>query len=122
MSSSNQPGVVWRLKSLELVSLLTHDTPRVYTSKNLPKMDELRRAPTRELDRFEETALKAVRGGEPIVFETEGDNLRMMGALLAAEQCTNCHSAKRGDLMGAFSYRFARDPSSPKPKREVSVF
>jgi hypothetical protein len=79
-------------------------------------MDELRQAPTRELNHFEATALKTIRGGEPIMFEQEGDNLRMMGSLLAAEQCTNCHAVQRSDLLGAFSSQFGRDPALPEAK------
>ncbi len=40
-------SVTWLIEKLELVSLLKHDTPRVYESENLPRMDELRDAPTR---------------------------------------------------------------------------
>jgi hypothetical protein len=122
VKTPSQPGAVWRLKSLELVSLLTHETPRVYTSKNLPKMDELRQAPTRALNSFEATALQAIRKDEPVVFDRERDNLQMLGSLLAAEQCTNCHTAQRGDLLGAFSYRFARDPATPDPAKMTAVF
>jgi len=28
----------------------------------------------------------------------------MLGSLRAAKQCLECHTAKRGDLLGAFSY------------------
>jgi hypothetical protein len=40
----------WQVERLELISLLKHDRPVAYFSNNLPKMDELRDAPTRPLD------------------------------------------------------------------------
>jgi hypothetical protein len=118
----DQSGVVWRLKSLELVSLLKQETPRVYSSKNLPRMEELNQTPTRALDPFETRALGGIKKGEPLVFEQDDNHLRMMGPLRAAQQCTECHNAERNDLLGAFSYQFARDPALRKPKQTVSVF
>jgi hypothetical protein len=105
----------WRIASLELVSLLKHEVPAAYQSKNLPRMDELTEAPTRPLDGFEANALGQLRSGEQIVVEEDADELRMVGSLRAAEKCTACHSVSRGDLLGAFTYRLRRD--SPTRKR-----
>ena len=40
----------WKVESIELVGLVTHDSPVVYISEHLPRMDELRTAPYRAPD------------------------------------------------------------------------
>jgi hypothetical protein len=106
----------WQLTSLELVSLLKHEAPVAYLSKNLPRMDDLDDAAIRPLDEFEIKALSQLRAGEEIVFESTSDELRMLGSLRAARLCTECHSVNRGDLLGAFTYRLRRDvPIRRKP-------
>jgi hypothetical protein len=104
--------VVWRVRRLELVGLLKHDEPVVYLSDHLPRMDELRDAPTRPLDDFEREGLAALRRGEDL-HTAPGPNgrLRMLGSVRAVKQCVGCHEACRGDLLGAFSYVLARAPA-----------
>jgi hypothetical protein len=99
----------WQVERLELVGLLKYDEPVVYLSDYLPKMDELRDAPTRPLDAFEQEALTALRGGEDLMVRDGSDRMRMLGSLRAAKQCLRCHQVERGDLLGAFSYRLARE-------------
>lgn len=99
----------WRVARLELVSLLKHETPVAYVSENLPRMQELAEAPTRVLDPFEMTALDQLRSGEGLAVEREADELRMLGSLRAGAQCVKCHTVKRGDLLGAFTYRLRRE-------------
>lgn len=94
----------WRIERLELVSLLKHEEPAVYVSQNLPRMDELREAPTRPLDGFEQRALVGLRRGEDLQVEYFRDHLRMLGPLYALDECRRCHSAEKGELLGAFSY------------------
>lgn len=105
------PDEMWRVESLDLVSLLKHDGPVAYISKNLPRMDELRGAPTRPLDEFEVQQLTALQRGEPFVAVRAPRRLRMLGALRAHEGCLTCHTANKGDLLGAFSYDFRLDRS-----------
>jgi hypothetical protein len=71
-------------------------------------MDELREAPTRELDAFEAVALGRLRAGEYLLVAEVGDRMRMLGVVRAVEQCVKCHGAERGDLLGAFSYTLRR--------------
>lgn len=99
----------WRLRRLELVSLLKFPTPAVYLSENLPRMDELREAPTRPLDPFERWALLALRRGEDLVVRQEGGRLRVLGSIRAAKQCLDCHEVERATLLGAFSYKLRRE-------------
>jgi hypothetical protein len=87
---------------------LLHDEPLAYVSDNLPRMDELRKAPTRKLDEFEAAGLAALRRGEDLFVRGTADHLRVLGAVRNAKQCVDCHGGQRGDLLGAFSYTFAR--------------
>jgi hypothetical protein len=98
----------WVVQTLDLVSLLLHEEPVVYDSANLPRMDELRGVPTRTLDEFEKSALEKLQRGEDLVVADTPDGLCMLGALRSARQCMDCHGCQRGDLLGAFSYKFDR--------------
>jgi len=93
------------------VSLLKSAEPGVYVSENLPRMDRLSEARRRPLDGFETIALRELRNGESLVVRSQGERVKMMGALRAAKQCAVCHEVPRGTLLGAFSYCF-RDQTS----------
>jgi hypothetical protein len=97
---------IWTIDRLELVSLLKFDEPRVYVLDHLPRMDQLSsdNVPTRPLDEFESGSLEKLRTDEDLVITNAGPAYRMLGSLRAAKQCLNCHTAERGDLLGAFSY------------------
>lgn len=92
------------LVRLDLVGLVLHKEPVAYISENLPRMDELRTAPTRSLDDFENAGLSALRGGEDLFVSEHGTECRMIGAIRALRQCLACHDRERGELLGAFSY------------------
>lgn len=112
---SNDSGDGWKIQTIELVSLLKFPTPRVYVSEYLPRMEELRTAPTRELDEFEHSALEKLRSGDEMADHATLNHVRMLGALRALKQCSECHFAKPGTLLGAFSYRLERVTPRPKP-------
>ena len=97
---------------LELVSLLKYDTPRAYMSKYLPRMEDLKKAPTRPLEPFEQQALEKLQQGEDLVSAEEGTRLRALGALRALRQCQQCHTVREGELLGAFSYTWWTQPSA----------
>jgi hypothetical protein len=103
------PSVRWKVRTLDLVGLLLHDEPVVYVSDHLPRMDELRAAPTRLLDKFETLGLASMRRGEDLFITRDGEGIRMLGGLHSTKQCVACHGGKRGDLLGAFSYTLQRD-------------
>lgn len=109
----------WQVSHMELVSLLKHAEPRVYLSEHLPRMEELRNAETRPVDEFEQRALQQLRGGEDIVVDQQLNTIRMVGAVRAAKQCLDCHSVRRGELLGAFSYLLDRKQPLPPPKVEA---
>jgi hypothetical protein len=100
---------LWRTRRLELVGLLKYDEPVVYLSQNFPRMDELRTAPTRPLDPFENEALAGLRLGEDLIAQQTTTHLRMLGAIRAVRQCQRCHGVERGELLGAFSYQMERE-------------
>jgi hypothetical protein len=96
------------LRRLDLISLLLHDKPVAYVTTQLPKMNELRDAPTRPLELFESTALNALSKGEDLVVNETEKAIWLVGALRASKQCMSCHDVKRGELLGAFSYVLER--------------
>ncbi len=108
----------WQVSRLELVSLLKFAEPRVYSSEHLPRMEDLRNTETRSLDEFEQRALQQLRGREDIVTDQQLNTIRMVGAVRASKQCLDCHSVRRGDLLGAFSYLLDRKQLIPPPKVE----
>jgi hypothetical protein len=109
----------WQVSRLQLVGLVKFKEPRVYESQNFPRMDLLSDHSTRPLDQFERHALKQLRGGEEVVTEHELNRVRIVGAVRAAAQCRECHSVRRGELLGAFSYRLDRKQPIPLPKVEA---
>ena len=124
--ATSDAAVRWKLERLQLVSLLRHQPGAAYISENLPAMDELVDAQTRRLDTFEDRAIRRIRQGEDIVLESEDLNhKRMVGSIRAAKHCTQCHAVNRGELLGAFTYRFYRtpllaEPAGPGPDKTIS--
>ena len=110
-------GNRWRVRTLDLVSLLRHDPPAVYVADHLPSMARLGDTPTRPPDRFEALGLAALRRGEDVL-AAEGDGgTRMLGAIRANGRCLDCHGGNRGDLLGAFSYTLLADGPEPGTPR-----
>ncbi len=104
----------WVLRKLELVSLMKHEKPMAYVSAQLPRMEDLKKASTRPLDGFELAALKRLEGGEDVATDETLNRIRMVGAVRANAACLECHTAKRGQLLGAFTYELLRDPPAKK--------
>ena len=105
---------VWLVTRMQLVSLLKNSVPGVYESEHLPNMEELVDATTRELNEFEATALKRLNAGEHLVTNATINRIQMLGSLRADNQCLLCHSVRRGELLGAFTYELTRkNPMSP---------
>src|SRR5262249_3433289 len=101
---TDQQPASWKVVRLELVSLLKHDMPVAYVSKNLPQMDELRDALIRPLDPFEKQSLDRLRSDEDVLIDETPDRIRMVGSLRAAKSCLECHAVRRGELLGALTY------------------
>jgi hypothetical protein len=101
----------WRVQHVQLVGILSYETPLVYLTDKLPSMEQIRQGKTRPLDFFEEAALASLRDGEDLYIVRKDDTLRMLGALRATKRCQQCHDAEIGDLLGAFSYTLRPAPS-----------
>ncbi|VAX39424.1 hypothetical protein MNBD_PLANCTO02-635 [hydrothermal vent metagenome] len=95
----------WKIYQLQLVSLLKHQQPVVYSTSVLPNLEDLKDVKTRPLDSFEKRALEKLYREEDVVINSGTDHIQMMGSLRASKDCLTCHSVKRGALLGAFSYR-----------------
>jgi len=95
----------WQVTTLELVSILKHEEPVAYVSRHLPRMSELHKAKTRPLTAFEKLGLDHLKKGEDLHVDYAPEMIRMVGSLRAANVCLDCHSAQRGQLLGAFVYR-----------------
>jgi hypothetical protein len=102
--SKAPPVEKYRIKRLELVSLLMHHGAVVYVSKELPRMKELKKAATRSLTDFEIAGLSALQRGNDMFIREFGGAVHVVGALRSVSQCVECHGGDRGDLLGAFSY------------------
>ena len=87
--------------------------PVAYRSEHLPRMDELRDAPTRPLNTFEQQALAELRRGQDIEIGTTPDRIRLLGSIRAVKHCLSCHDVERGELLGAFSYTLFRESAGP---------
>ena len=114
LPGAKEESSYWRIQTLELVSLLKHDEPRVYVSESLPRMDELRDAPTRTLDFFEKSRLPDLQRGADLRVHYTPERIRMLGSIRAVNECVRCHRVERGALLGAFSYKLRRT-ASPAP-------
>ena len=108
--SEPKPLVPYTLERLELVGLVRNPEPAVYVSEFLPRMTELDSVVTRPADGFEATALKKLAAGEDLVANAVGSKVRLLGAIRNMAACVECHGGRRGDLLGAFSYRLAEKP------------
>ncbi len=104
LPKSNPP---YTLERLELVGLVRNPEPAVYVSEFLPRMVELETMATRPADGFEAAALERLAAGEDLVANAVGSKVRLLGAIRNMTACVECHGGQRGDLLGAFSYRFA---------------
>jgi hypothetical protein len=50
------------------------------------------------------------------VIDDNDDRIRMVGSLRAGKNCLECHSVRRGELLGAFSYELV--PTRPLPAKK----
>jgi hypothetical protein len=99
-----------KVRTVELVGILMHDSPVVYISDKLPSMQAARNAPTRSLSPFEAVGLEKLQKGEDLFVSETVEGVHLLGALRSVEQCIKCHGGERGDLLGAFSYNLLRLP------------
>ena len=104
--SEEIPRHNWRLRRLNLISLLRFEKPMVYQSSELPRMDRVEDVQIRDLDEFERVALAKLFSKEDLVIGEEARRIRMIGSLRAGRICLDCHAASHGELLGALTYEF----------------
>ena len=116
LPETNEPEENWIIVSLQLVSLLKHEKPMVYATKDLPRMDVLTSedVPIRTLNAFESEALPKVITGKTLIVQETPNRIHMLGAVRAGETCSKCHQVPRLTLLGAFSYELARAQPVPE--------
>ena len=115
---------VWLLRSLELVSLLKHESPVAYVSSYLPDMEKLANVETRPLHPFEKASLPRLEFDEDLVIAARTNEIRLMGSIRASASCLKCHEVETGTLLGAFSYHLTRavpmkDRTSPQRGQQI---
>jgi len=111
--------VTWKVERMELISLLKHKQPLAYVTGNLPRMEDVEDAGTRGLNTFESDGLKQLVAGEDVVIQAHANRLTMIGSVRATQNCLKCHSVKRGQLLGAFSYDIVRSPRLNAVRKEA---
>jgi hypothetical protein len=113
----DKKGNVYDVKSLDLVSLKKDADPIVFVSAASRHVKKQKDAVKRAPDEFETAAFKKL-ADEEVVWMTSGEEIRMVGALRATEDCMSCHKAENGQIIGAFSYTLARqDPEKVRRER-----
>jgi hypothetical protein len=108
-SDGAKPGekTRWTVLKVQLVGLTKNPSPVVYLTDRLPKMDKVADIPTRELDEFENTALRLIGEGQELHSKADGNTIRMMAPIFATADCVKCHEPQ-GKLLGAFTYEIER--------------
>ena len=117
--SAQETSAEWKIVRLELVSLLKHSSPVAYVSGELPRMDKLNDAQIRPLNQFERDSLHRLRLEEDLVVDDRASGIEILGAIRAGTDCLKCHSVKRGELLGAFSYKLVRTQQAEKKELQV---
>lgn len=74
-----------------------------------PLADSMKKAPTRALLPAEEASLPFLKNGKDIVWQQDGSDIRMVGALRAQKNCAECHAAKENEMLGALTYRLSTE-------------
>jgi hypothetical protein len=104
-------GIDWHIGNVQLISVpkvgepFAYDTPADATKKTI------KNSPCRPLNDGETTALAALKSGKQAVMVEDRNRSLLVGAVRASESCLKCHDdAKKGDLLGAFTYPLLEQP------------
>jgi hypothetical protein len=74
-----------------------------------PLAGSMKKAPTRALLPAEEASLPFLKNGKDIVWQQDGSDIRMVGALRAQKKCAECHATKENEMLGALTYRLSTE-------------
>jgi hypothetical protein len=120
-----QRNETWDIKEVDLIGLLTdkpiiHHTPIPASGSKFDIKKLAREAAVRKANEFEIAAIAKVKHDGVLVTQEGKDEIRMVGALRATQNCLNCHIQrgsnnkdiatpfKVGDVLGALTYRILR--------------
>ncbi len=104
----------WELVRLELVSLRRFGRPMVYaTNRELPRMDQLEKMPTREPSAFESASLDSLAKGEELVYVQQPHNMLALGAL-RAKQIAPSATTSSGERCGSLLVRVSGQRDAPR--------
>lgn len=125
-------GARWHVAHLELIGIAKHNPPQVFSSEMSifhlqNKETPPPRATGRPMTMREQRALRKLDAGQRLIVEKQGNELRVVGAIRAGDECLGCHKNKRaGDMLGAFVYSLWPMPQMPgmspaKPESKAPV-
>jgi hypothetical protein len=97
-------GVSYAIGEIQLISTREEAEPFVYDTRGDATMRATRDAGHRPLKAPEANAIKQLKAGKDAVLVANGSRPMIVGAVRANESCLDCHQAKKGDLLGAFTY------------------
>jgi hypothetical protein len=100
-----EPQTAWMMDKVELVGLLNNEQPGVYPADGAMGLGRTRRK-IRDLDDFEQRMLTALKNGDELKVKESAEQIRVLGAIRARQDCMKCHDKPEGTLLGAFSYVF----------------
>ena len=99
-------GKIYSVEALELISLNAGKQPQVYiNTAGYPVRKHYKNRKTREPLPFEIAAVKQISRRQDVIFDGNAKTPRFVGAIRARKNCLQCHDARVGELLGAFSYR-----------------
>jgi hypothetical protein len=105
----------WKMSRLQLISLMKGTASGSGYYHRLPKVGDSREASPEPMNSFEQQAVDHLQTkfDEKVVTRLADNEIEMVGALRADNDCMRCHKVEAGTLLGVFSYRLRRaDPAS----------
>lgn len=113
---------IWLVSDQRLMSVAAKGGPAVYLQDARAEHDRMKETvatgkntPTRKLDDFETQALARIRDGSDVALHSSADEMRMLGAIRARNECLECHKTDVGSLLGVFSYTLTlQSPATPE--------
>lgn len=112
----------WVVNRINLISLMAHDTPRVYVSDELPTMQSAEQRETRPLNEFEKSGLESFENGQTVYYSAKPNRIELIGAIRAGAHCLECHQGQRGKVLGAFTYEILRTPQVDREMLDPKQF
>lgn len=98
-------GKPYRVQRLELISLNEGARPFAYVNGfGNPVRNGIAHAEQRKLTRFEQSSVDKLQAGRTVVYNGDEERPVLVGAMRAGNGCLECHSVRKGEVIGCFSY------------------